>query len=684
MLTGVDTESTHDGKPLSVQLSVRDRQGRMYPANKLARSAVHQTRQGTTFVLHNAAHDLEVLRSLGISLEDASWHDTMLAARILGEPGGLKALALRRLGVPMQDYGDVLAPAKAEAWGRWLRKLTAELKRRTSWAVRTGKGWALATYIRTLDKAHTAALLKDEPIDLAERWRASNMPESYRAKVRAAVGPDPAVDLRDVDEPTRVAYACRDSDVTRRCWPGLERELVETGAWRAYETDRAMAPVLGRIRTVGMQVDTDALRALELDMERELSRLTAEMTRVVGRSFNPASVVDVGGVLFGDLAQPPRRLTTSGRPSTESKQIEAMRNGLLVRKAERGLDDKGERALAFLDLLVEQRHIAKLKSTNVTGLWQFLDSDNRIHPDLRMEAASGRCVAGGRDERGRETPNALAVPRRTAWGQRVRKCYTAGEGRRYVVVDLSQIEMRMMAHLSHDANMVAILNDPKRNIHKETAVYIFNTRSGKHPDLTVDTVKQPMTKAGASFTFYDAGKTMGFGMLFGMTEWGGQQNFAKVGVLAEREEVADWIVGWNDFFPGVGEYRECVVAAVRECGYSVTPMGRRRYLPFVHSPHERDRSEAERQAVNHTIQGGAIEHAKVWVAAVHRVAREYRAKGRYCEIVLTVHDETDLVCDAEIADEVGARCVALAKELIQLSVPVDAEASTGATWGDAK
>lgn len=686
---GLDTEWLTDGTPYCLTASWADRQGVIvyertrYRADKFTR-----------YILHNAAADLYPLEQLGLDLADADWDDTMIAARVVGEPGGLKALATRHLGVRMQDYDDVLGPVRQEKWGGYLRRALVELRTRHSWAVRRGTAWSLATRLTAARNAVAeAAILGSEPVDIEARLTSDTLHSTDRAKLERHVGAYPTVDLRDVDEDVRVAYACRDADTTRRLAPVLDAKLDAWGARAAYEADRGMVPVLARIRRVGMQVDRDALRALEVEMEAAQESLRATVVELAGRKINPASTADIAKVLFDDLGQPARKLTATGLQSTEAKQLEAMRNRLLGRKAEGTIDDAGVRALAFLDGLVDFRHVSKLKSTSVTGMWDFLDKDGRLHPDLRMEAATGRCVAGGRDERGRETPNLLAVPARSSWGKKVRKCFPAGPRRKYIVGDLSQVEMRQLADCSGDPTMIEIF-EQGRDMHAETAVYIFNKVSGKYPDLTLCPGKECKhtscvqavipTSLGKGVTFRQASKTLGFGMVFGMTEYGGQEQMAKQGLLATREEVRLWIDGWLDFFCGIRPYWESVHARAREDGYSATKLGRRRYLPWIYSPEERDRSEAERQSVSQKVQGGAIESAKLWIAYVHARLAEYRAKGAYAEVALTIHDEADCVTDADIAEEVAAMIKTAVGETIKMRVPVSADCAIADRWGDAK
>jgi DNA polymerase-1 len=380
----------------------------------------------------------------------------------------------------------------------------------------------------------------------------------------------------------------------------------------------------------GIGLDPAVLTSMSVEMAREIAALEEKLHALAGEPVNLASGPQLGRILFEVLRLPTGRKTKTGW-STDSEVLE-------------GLAALHE----FPRLLLEWRALTKLKSTYVDALPMAVDPDDgRVHTTYdQAGAATGRLAS--------LDPNLQNIPIRTPQGRAIRRAFVAAPGCVLVGADYSQIELRVMAHLSGDAALVEAFNAGE-DIHAATARRIFKVQGDVPPEL----------RARA--------KTVNFGVLYGM----GARSLAQQMGL-ELKEAKEFIDGYFGVYAGVRRYLDATLEEARERGWVSTLMGRRRYLPELRSAHGAERAFAERVAINTPIQGSAADLVKLAMLSVHR------ALGRHtgARLLLQVHDELLLECPAGEAEAVTAMVRREMQGCYPLRVPLTVSVGTGPTWFD--
>ncbi len=417
-------------------------------------------------------------------------------------------------------------------------------------------------------------------------------------------------------------------------WRVMEERLKdeEKLRWLYREVERPLSKVLSAMERVGVALDLDYLRGLSTELEAELSRLEAEIHRLVGHPFNLNSRDQLEVVLYDELGLPPLKKTAkTGKRSTSAAALEALRGRHPV-----------------VDLILRYRELAKLKGTYVDPLPKLVHpKTGRVHTRFHQTAtATGRLSSSD--------PNLQNIPIRGDWGPRIRRAFVAGEGMLLVVADYSQIELRVLAHLSGDENLIRIFQEG-HDVHAATARWIFGTEE----------VDGAMRRAA---------KTVNFGVLYGMSAHSLAQTLG-----IEYDEAAGFIARYFESFPKVREYFDRLLEEARKRGYVETLFGRRRYVPDLASRNRRAREAAERIAVNMPIQGTAADLIKL---AMVKLAPELEARG--ARLLLQVHDELVIEAPAERAAEAAERTKAVMESVWPLKVPLVAEVGIGPNWVDAK
>jgi DNA polymerase I len=433
----------------------------------------------------------------------------------------------------------------------------------------------------------------------------------------------------------RVApYACEDADATLRLWEPLARRLREAGGWPLFsEVEMPLVPVLLDMQTSGIALDLSVLEAMRLTLEGEMARVEAEITRLAGEPFNVNSPRQLETVLFDRLKLTARRKTKTGR-STDQEVLEAL-------AAEHPLP----RAV------LEYRQLAKLKSTYVEALPRMVDPrTGRVHTRFHQTVtATGRLSSSD--------PNLQNIPIRTPQGREIRKAFVAAPDRLFVSGDYSQIDLRVMAHLSGDAYLCEAFR-ADRDIHRATAARIFGVDEG---------AVTPLMRGRA--------KTINFGVLYGM---GAPRLARELGI--GQKEAAGFIAEYFARLPGVKTYVEACLERARRLGYAETLLGRRRRLPDLASRHGRERAAAERMALNTTVQGTSADLIKVAMVRLHAALARAHPQAR---LLLQVHDELLLeVPEAEVT-AVTAVVRREMESVLELRVPLRAGTGSGRTWFDA-
>jgi DNA polymerase-1 len=415
-------------------------------------------------------------------------------------------------------------------------------------------------------------------------------------------------------------------------WGRLEGE--DRLLWLYREVERPLSAVLAHMEATGVRLDVAYLRALSLEVAEEIARLEAEVFRLAGHPFNLNSRDQLERVLFDELGLPAIGKTEkTGKRSTSAAVLEALRE-----------------AHPIVEKILQYRELTKLKSTYIDPLPDLIHPrTGRLHTRFNQTAtATGRLSSSD--------PNLQNIPVRTPLGQRIRRAFIAEEGWLLVALDYSQIELRVLAHLSGDENLIRVFREG-RDIHTETASWMFGV-----PREAVD----PLMRRAA--------KTINFGVLYGMSAHRLSQELA-----IPYEEAQAFIGRYFQSFPKVRAWIEKTLEEGRRRGYVETLFGRRRYVPDLQARVKSVREAAERMAFNMPVQGTAADLMKL--AMVKLFPRLEEAGGR---MLLQVHDELVLEAPKERAEAVAR----LAKEVMEgvypLAVPLEVEVGIGEDWLSAK
>jgi DNA polymerase-1 len=446
--------------------------------------------------------------------------------------------------------------------------------------------------------------------------------------------------MREVPIEDVARYACEDAEVTWRLRDILEAKLRETETWELFQrVEVPLIAVLKEMEQAGICLDVPFLRQMSRDMDRQLMALTQQIYELAGEAFNINSTQQLGRILFEKLeiqkAQGVKRVRkTKTGYSTDVAALEQFKAHPLVSK------------------ILEYRQLAKLKSTYVDALPQLVNpKTGRVHTSYNQTVtATGRLSSSD--------PNLQNIPARTEQGREIRKAFIAGGAdRRLLSADYSQIELRILAHLSQDAALIEAFRSGD-DVHRRTAAKIF----GVPPEAVT-----PMQRARA--------KTINFGVIYGM----GPQRLARE-IDISLEEARQFIEAYFATYPGVHRYTVDTLRQAREQGYVRTILGRRRYLPELFSDHPGVRVAAENMAINTPVQGSSADLIKL---AMVNIRQRLRREGCRAQMLLQVHDE--LVFEVPVAelDAVKGLVVEEMERAIELAVPIKVDVGVGCNWYEA-
>ncbi len=444
-----------------------------------------------------------------------------------------------------------------------------------------------------------------------------------------------AIPLAQVDPESAGELACQQVDLLLQVLPGLEEQLHERGQWELYEEmELPLMPVLAEMEAVGVGLDTSVLRDISEGLIGEIEEAETTVYAHVGHEFNIGSPQQLSDVLFKELGLPPTRRMKQGH-STDQRALEGLRE-----------------AHPIIDSIFQYRQLTKLKSTYLDALPATVSpEDGRIHTDFQQTvAATGRLSS--------TNPNLQNIPVRTEMGRDIRRAFIP-EGYDdpvYVAADYSQIELRVLAHITEDTGLIkAFLAD--EDIHQATAASVY----GVEP---ADVTRQ----------MRDTAKMVNFGIAYGMGAFGLSD---RTGMT--RQEAETFIETYYTNFPGIKTWQEQVLTTTKEQGYAETLYGRRRYLPAIHSRNFQVRSAAEREAINMPIQGTAADIIKVAMIRIADAARERELRSR---MILQVHDELIFEGPEDEADEVASLLAEIMPASLELNVPLKVDLKRGRTWGE--
>ncbi len=398
------------------------------------------------------------------------------------------------------------------------------------------------------------------------------------------------------------------------------------------EIEMPLVEVLAEMELTGIALDMEKLSSLGDELTKLLGDLQDEVYDLAGVEFNIGSPKQLGEVLFDNLGLPKGRKTKTGW-STNAAVLDE-------------LADEHE----VVGKVLKWREYSKLRSTYVDGLAREVDAKTgRVHTTFEQTvAATGRLSS--------RNPNLQNIPNRTEWGRRIRSCFVAGAGNVLIAADYSQIELRILAHVSGDPRLVAAFRAGE-DIHASTASAIF--------DVALEDVTKEMRSRA---------KTVNFAVLYGQ----GATALAKQ-LDVERKEAAQFIANYFERLDGVREYIDDTVAAARENLFVTTLLGRKRPIPDINSSNGQTASYAERAAVNTPIQGTAADIIKV---AMNRLAPRLTEEYPQAAALLQVHDELVLEAPEDQAAGVGALVREVMEAAFELDVPLIVDVSAGPNWRD--
>ena len=442
--------------------------------------------------------------------------------------------------------------------------------------------------------------------------------------------------MGDLEPKDIYKYACEDADVTLRLMKPLAEELRKNSLEEVFQNiEMPLMPVLARMERNGVVLDTDTLKEVENDFTVRLQTLEKDIYELAGHEFTINSPRQVGEVLFGELKLSEKvKKTKSGQYSTSEEVL-------------RDLHSKHP----IVQKILDYRGLKKLLSTYVEALPKLINpATGHIHTSFNQAVtATGRLSSSN--------PNLQNIPVRGEDGREIRKAFIPEAGEIFFSADYSQIELRIMAHLSGDEHMIEAFN-AGHDVHAATAARIF------HKDIK-DISKDERRKA----------KTANFGIIYGISAFG----------LAERMDVSrteakELIDSYFEMYPKIKEYIAKAVDTAREKGYIETEFGRRRYLPDINSRNAVVRGYAERNAVNAPIQGTAADIIKI---AMIRVQQRLDAEGCKARMMLQVHDELNFSVPTDEFDKVKRIVIEEMQGAYKMSVPLEADCGEGKNWLEA-
>jgi len=431
-------------------------------------------------------------------------------------------------------------------------------------------------------------------------------------------------------------YAAEDADITYRLHDCLYPQVArDEKLKRVYEEiELPTLEVLWAMERTGVLLDADLLVAQSHEMGRKLIELEAQAQDIAGQPFNLNSPKQIQDILFTRLQLPVKKKTPSGAPSTDEDVLQELALDYPLPK-----------------LLLEYRALAKLKSTYTDKLPKMVDpATSRVHTSYNQAVAvTGRLASSD--------PNLQNIPVRTPEGRRIREAFIAPKGSVLVSADYSQIELRIMAHLSQDQGLLRAFAEGQ-DVHRATAAEVF----GVPPDEVSSEQRR-------------YAKVINFGLIYGMSAFG---LASQLGI--ERSAAQAYIDRYFARYPGVADYMNRTRQTAREQGYVETVFGRRLWLPEIHGGNQMRRQAAERAAINAPMQGTAADLIKLAMIAVHRWLHEHH---RQSKLIMQVHDELVLeVPEAELA-VVKAELPRLMAGVARLDVPLEAEVGAGPNWEQA-
>ncbi len=439
--------------------------------------------------------------------------------------------------------------------------------------------------------------------------------------------------MKDIDPKVILNYASEDADITLKLKNILEKEIITNNLETLfYEIETPLIYVLSEMEWTGVRLDLKALEELSIQYTKELNQVESEIINMAGVDFNVNSPKQIGEILFDKMKiiDNPKK-TKTGQYRTNEEELEKISSKHPI-----------------IGKILEQRGIKKLLSTYIDSFPLLVNSrTGKVHTSFNQTvAATGRLSS--------TNPNLQNIPIRDERGKELRKVFIPDERNIFVSADYSQIELRIMAHLSGDPNMIDAFNKG-HDIHAATASKIFKTK--------LEDVNEDMRRTA---------KTANFGIIYGITPFGLSQR-----LNIPRTEAKEIIDEYFSTFSGVKSYMDQSIEKAREKGFVETLFGRKRYLPDISSRNATVRGFAERNAINAPIQGSAADIIKVAMVSIFNRLKKDRKQSK---MILQVHDELNFNVIPEELEYIKNMVVEEMENAINLSVPLVADIGVGENW----
>ncbi|MCM3086410.1 DNA polymerase I [Bhargavaea ginsengi] len=430
-------------------------------------------------------------------------------------------------------------------------------------------------------------------------------------------------------------HASRKALAVYRLRSTVEGRLKENKQYELYrDLEIPLATILGRMEATGVRTERGILEEIGADLAGKLEAIEEQIYGMAGQKFNINSPKQLGVILFEEMGLPAIKKTKTGY-STAADVLEKLRGRHEI-----------------IDQILEYRQLGKLQSTYIEGLLKEIHADGKIHTYYQQALTqTGRLSS--------TNPNLQNIPVRIEEGRKIRKAFVPSEpGWVMLAADYSQIELRVLAHMSGDERLIAAFREGE-DIHTRTAGDVFHVEA---QDVTPDMRR--------------AAKAVNFGIVYGISDYGLSQN-----LNITRKEAAEFIDRYLASFPGVKQYMDASVAEAKEKGFVTTLLNRRRYLPDINSRNFNLRSFAERTAMNTPIQGTAADIIK---KAMVEMDKRLEQEGLQARMLLQVHDELIFECPKEELDKLGQIVPEVMESALELDVPLLVESESGSSWYDTK
>lgn len=615
-------------------------------------------------VVHNGMYDIEMVRGMGLDLFEANIFDTMYAAYLLRvEPQGLKPLSYRWTGMKMQAYTDVVGNIGLEKQLEYLMRVMDEkwpdVESRllqendgTSHVYKPVRIDKIAYKI--LDDFYADKRNKDgEPVDPLKRWKKTD--KIQRRMVESSIGKMPIGTLADIPLADAVYYAGRDPDATLRTYRRMVPELARMGLSTLMQDGMDVLPIFEEMQSNGMPARRSKFEALSARMQQEMFGL---QTRISHRyyndePFNPGSPDKVAAIIRRRGLVAEKRSKVTKKISTSKKSIEHLR-----------YEDP-----AIADI-IDWRERQKIKTSFCDPIVDLMEEEYQdVRCTIKITRTASRRISAA-------DPNLTAIPVRHELGLEVRDCYECEEGYLFGGWDLSQIEMRYMAHVSKDPLLVEFFNKPWMDVHAETAARIFGLKINDVKD------KEERYQNIDEMLHRYPSKRAGFGIITNIKGAGLLDQLRMFGCKGWTEDSCDdLIIEWLKVYKGVNRFLEDTIVEVQRTGMVRDCWGHIRYLPGVWSDDRRVQGEAERAASSHKIQGGAqgmLQRSMAWLKGYIRGLAQAGEDVRW---LLQIHDEIILKFKENLWDTINPLIIeGLTEHSLSLIVPVKCSSNKAKTW----